>query len=53
MDKIIFIDDGKILAVGNHKELYETSPEYRTMVDLPRLDDLESSHDAKEVAENV
>ena len=54
MDKIIFIDDGKILAVGNHKELYETSPEYRTMVDLQRLDDLESSHDApvKEVAAN-
>jgi ATP-binding cassette subfamily B protein len=47
MDKIIFIDDGKILAVGNHKELYETSNEYRTMVDLQRLDDLESSHDAK------
>lgn len=53
MDKIIFIDDGKILAVGTHKELYETSPEYRTMVDLQRLDDLESSHDAKEVAANA
>lgn len=55
MDKIIFIDNGKILAVGNHKELYETSPEYRTMVDLQRLDDLESSHDApaKEVATNA
>ena len=47
MDKIIFIDDGKILAVGDHKTLYEESPEYRTMVDLQRLDDLESSHDGK------
>ena len=47
MDKIIFIDDGKILAVGDHRALYETSDEYRTMVDLQRLDDLESSHDAK------
>ena len=48
MDKIIFIDDGKILAVGGHRELYESVPEYRTMVDLQRLDDAESSHDEKE-----
>ena len=55
MDKIIFIDDGKILAVGNHSELYEKSPEYRTMVDLQRLDDIEASHDSdlKEVEANV
>ena len=55
MDKIIFIDDGKILAVGHHKELYETSPEYRTMVDLQKLDDIEASQDSdlKEVGENA
>ncbi len=48
MDKIIFIDDGKVVAVGTHKELYETCPEYKTMVELQRLDDMHSNHD-KEV----
>ena len=45
MDKIIFIDDGKILAVGTHKDLYESCPEYKTMVELQRLDDMHSDHD--------
>lgn len=52
MDKIIFIDDGRILAVGTHSELYDSCPEYRTMVELQRLDDMTSNHD-KEVSENV
>ncbi len=39
MDKIIFIDDGAVIAVGPHSELYQTCPQYRTMVDLQRLDD--------------
>ncbi len=42
MDKIIFIDDGRILAVGRHDELLLTNEEYRTMVELQKLDDLES-----------
>lgn len=52
MDKIIFIDDGRILAVGTHSELYDSCPEYRTMVELQRLNDMTSNHD-KEVSENV
>lgn len=48
MDKIIFIDDGKVVAVGKHTDLYESCPEYRTMVELQRLDDLEKNTD-KEV----
>lgn len=52
MDKIIFIDDGRIIAVGTHAELYEGCYEYRTMVELQRLDDMTSDHD-KEVSENV
>lgn len=39
MDKIIFIDDGKILAVGSHEELLLSSPEYRTTVELQKLDE--------------
>ena len=39
MDKIIFIDDGKLAAVGGHEELYETCPEYRKMVDLQKLEE--------------
>ena len=41
MDKIIFIDDGRVLAVGAHAELIEACPEYRTMVELQRLDEKE------------
>ncbi len=47
MDKIIFIDDGRILAIGKHLELIESCPEYKTMVELQKLDDLVSSHDSK------
>ncbi len=43
MDKIVFIDDGKIVAVGKHDELYAGCPEYRTMVDLQKLDDAEEN----------
>ncbi len=51
MDKIIFIDDGKILAVGRHEELLEHCSEYRTMVELQKLDDLESGMDAEKKGE--
>ena len=39
LDKIIFLDDGKIEAVGPHDELYTSCPKYRRMVDLQRLED--------------
>lgn len=39
LDKIIFLDDGKIGAVGPHDELYTSCPKYRRMVDLQRLED--------------
>ncbi len=39
MDKILFIDDGKLAAVGTHDELYETCAAYRKMVDLQRLEE--------------
>jgi len=39
MDKIIFIENGKLLAVGTHAQLYETNSEYRKMVDLQKLEE--------------
>ena len=34
LDKIIFLDDGKIEAVGPHDELYTSCPKYRRMVEI-------------------
>ncbi len=51
MDKIVFIDEGKVLAVGKHEELLRDCAEYRTMVELQKLDDLESDFDGKGGAE--
>jgi len=39
MDKIILVDDGKISAIGTHAELCDISEDYRTMVELQRLED--------------
>ena len=39
MDKIIYVDDGKILAVGTHDELVSTCPDYAKMVELQKLDE--------------
>ena len=39
MDKILFIDDCKLVAVGTHQELYATCPAYQKMVDLQRLEE--------------
>ena len=39
LDKIVFLDDGRVEAVGPHDELYATCAKYRRMVDLQRLED--------------
>ncbi len=39
MDRILFIEDGRVAAFGPHAELYETSPAYRKMVDLQKLEE--------------
>lgn len=39
MDKIVFIDDGKIVAVGKHDDLYETCESYKKMVELQKLEE--------------
>ena len=39
MDKIVFLDDGCLMAFGTHAQLYESCPDYRKMVDLQRLEE--------------
>ena len=39
MDKILFMEEGRVTAVGSHEELYETCKPYRTMVELQRLEE--------------
>ena len=48
MDKIIYIEDGKILDVGRHEELYARCTEYKNAVDLQKLED-----EKKEDGENA
>lgn len=38
MDKIILLDQGEIVAVGNHQELLKTSPLYQDMVRRQQLE---------------
>ncbi len=39
MDKILFVEDGRLTAMGKHTELYESCPSYRKMVDLQKLEE--------------
>lgn len=39
MDKIIFVEEGRIEAVGSHEDLCETCEVYRRMVEMQRLED--------------
>ncbi|MBR4940808.1 MAG: ABC transporter ATP-binding protein [Clostridia bacterium] len=47
MDKLIFIDDGEIAAIGSHGELYENCPAYREMVELQKHDDADKNGEVK------
>ena len=46
MDKILFIEEGQLVAAGTHSELYETCSDYRKMVDLQRLEEEGGAHNA-------
>ena len=39
MDRVLFIDQGRLVAFGKHTELYATCAEYRKMVDLQKLEE--------------
>ncbi len=46
MDKIVFIDDGRLIAVGSHADLYQNCEAYHHMVDLQRLEEEGGAHNA-------
>ena len=46
MDRIIFLEDGAVTAVGDHAGLYETCPAYRRMVELQKLEEEGTQHNA-------
>ncbi|MBR3382485.1 MAG: ABC transporter ATP-binding protein [Clostridia bacterium] len=39
LDKIVFVEDGRVTAVGSHDELVASCPEYARMVELQRLEE--------------
>ena len=49
MDKIIFLDDGRVTAVGTHAELLKTCPDYRTMVELQQVEGAMKESDSPEL----
>ena len=44
MDRIIFLEDGAVTAVGTHQELYEGCPAYHHMVELQKLEEEGAKH---------
>ena len=44
MDKLLFIEDGRLVAVGTHGDLYNNCPAYRKMVDLQKLEEEGGEH---------
>lgn len=46
MDRIIFLEDGAVTAIGSHQELYDTCPAYHRMVELQKLEEEGAKHNA-------
>lgn len=46
MDKIIYVEDGKISDIGTYDELYERCKAFRNTVDLQKLEDEKEAHNA-------
>ena len=46
MDKILFVEEGRLAGVGTHDELYASNADYRRMVDLQKLEEEGGAHHA-------
>ncbi|MBQ8622060.1 MAG: ABC transporter ATP-binding protein [Oscillospiraceae bacterium] len=44
MDKILFVEDGRLAGVGTHEALYAGNAAYRKMVDLQKLEEEGAHH---------
>ncbi len=44
MDKILYLEDGELAAVGSHEELIASCPAYKHMVDLQKLEEEGGEH---------
>ena len=53
MDKIIFLDDGRVTAVGTHAELLASCPDYRTMVELQQVESAMKESDSPELKQRT
>ena len=53
MDKILYLEDGRVSAFGTHAELVATCESYRNLVELQKLDDAGEDADIKEVGANA
>ena len=46
MDKILFMDDGELIAQGSHEQLLENCPAYQVLVQLQKLEEEGGEEDA-------
>jgi ATP-binding cassette subfamily B protein len=53
MDKILYLEGGKVSAFGTHAELCATCESYRNLVELQKLDDAGEDADIEEVGANA
>jgi ATP-binding cassette subfamily B protein len=53
MDKILYLEGGKVSAFGTHAELCATCESYRNLVELQKLDDAGEDADIEEVNTNA
>ena len=53
MDKILYLEGGRVSAFGTHAELVATCESYRNLDGLQKLDDADEDADIKEVGANA
>jgi ATP-binding cassette subfamily B protein len=39
MDRVVYLEEGRVVAIGTHEELIASCPDYANLVQLQRLED--------------